>query len=231
MKASVILPTYNERENITDLIREIFEKAEPFEILVIDDDSPDRTWEVVENLGEPKVRLIRRLKERGLTSALKDAIAASYGDVVVWMDCDFSMPPSVIPGLLKELESSDIAIGSRYIKGASDKRDSLRERAGSWLINSMARLFLDPGIRDYTSGFVAAKKEVFKEINLTGDYGEYCIDFLYRAKRKGFKVKEVPYICITRQYGESKTARGLFEYLKRGIGYVNTILRLRFLSR
>jgi len=228
LKTSVILPTYNERENITGLIEEILEKAIPFEVLVIDDDSPDRTWEVVENLGDPRVRVIRRVGERGLTSAIRKGIAESKGDAVVWMDCDFSMPPSVIPSLIESLESSDIAIGSRYIEGARDERASLRERLGSRVINTIARFLLGSGIKDYTSGFVAAKREVFKEIDIKGDYGEYCIDFLYRAKRDGFTIREVPYICVTRRAGESKTAVNLFNYLRRGLRYLYTVLRLRF---
>lgn len=234
LRASIILPTYNERENITSLIREIIEKVNPSEIIIVDDDSPDRTWEVVENLADPRVRLIRRVKERGLTSAIKEGISASTGDVVVWMDCDFSMPPSVIPELLRTLEGSDIAIGSRYVHSGKDNRDSFRERIGSWMVNRLAKLLLDPSISDYTSGFVAARKDIFSPeldsgINLEGDYGEYCIDLLYRAKTRGLTVKEVPYICITRRHGESKTATNIFKYLKRGMGYLYTILRLRYL--
>lgn len=226
-KTSVILPTYNERENLADLIKEILEMVTPHEIIVIDDDSPDRTWEVVERFDDPRVKLIRRIKERGLTSAIKDGIAASTGDVVIWMDCDFSMPPSVIPKLLKALEESDIAIGSRYVSIARDDRRFFRERAGSWMINRLAKFLLEPSIKDYTSGFVAAKKEIFNIIDLKGDYGEYCIDLLYKAKRSGFTIKEVPYVCVSRRYGESKTATGIFKYIKRGMGYLYTILRSR----
>jgi dolichol-phosphate mannosyltransferase len=228
LNVSIILPTYNERENITALIEEILNKLNPAEIIVVDDDSPDRTWEVVKNFDDPRVKLIRRTDERGLTSAIKTGITAATGDIVVWMDCDFSMPPSIIPELLRALDESDIAIGSRYIPGARDRRDSFRERIGSWIINRLARLFLDHSINDYTSGFVAAKKAVFDKIDLRGDYGEYCIDFLYRAKKKGFTVKEIPYICVTRKYGKSKTATNLFKYLKHGMGYISTIFRLRF---
>jgi dolichol-phosphate mannosyltransferase len=233
MKTSIILPTYDERANITFLIREILKEVNPIEIIVVDDDSPDRTWEVVEALGDPRVRVIRRIGEKGLTSAIKRGISASTGDVVVWMDCDFSMPPSIISELLKAVEEYDIAIGSRYVGEAKDDRDSFRERIGSWMINKFAQFLLDPLIHDYTSGFVAAKKEIFNPesssgIDLKGDYGEYCIDLIYRAKRKGFTIKEVPYICVTRRHGESKTATNIFRYLKRGMGYLYTILRLRF---
>ncbi len=228
MKTSIILPTYNESENITALISEILEKVNPVEVIVIDDDSPDRTWEVEKNLNDPRVRVMRRTEERGLTSAIKAGISASTGDVVVWMDCDFSMPPPVIPELLMAVEEYDIAIGSRYIGNAKDDRDSLRERIGSRMINRFAKFLLDPSINDYTSGFVAAKRAVFDKIDLRGDYGEYCIDLLYHAKRKGLAIKEIPYICVTRRHGESKTAINLFKYLKRGMSYISTVLRLRF---
>lgn len=235
MRESIILPTYNERVNIGALLREILEKVNPAEVIVVDDDSPDRTWEVVKNFDDPRVKLIRRTDERGLTSAIKRGITSAIGDVVVWMDCDFSMPPSVIPELLKAVEEYDIAIGSRYVDGAKDDRESLRERAGSWIINRLARFILDPSINDYTSGFVAARKKIFSPdsetfsgVHLKGDYGEYCIDLLYSAKRKGFTIKEIPYVCITRRHGESKTATNIFKYLKRGMGYIYTILRLKF---
>lgn len=228
MKASIILPTYNERANITFLIREILKEVNPTEIIVVDDDSPDGTWEVVEALEDPRVRVIRRIGEKGLTSAIKRGISVSTGDIVVWMDCDFSMPPSVIPELLKAVEECDIAIGSRYVDGGRDDRGSIRERIGSFLINRLAKFFLNSSINDYTSGFVAARKKVFESIDLKGDYGEYCIDLLYIAKRKGFTIKEIPYICVTRKHGESKTATNLFKYLKRGMGYISTIFKLRF---
>lgn len=227
---SVVLPTYNERDNIGPLIQALLAQVqEPVEVWVVDDDSPDGTWQVVQALAEedPRVHLLRRVGERGLTSALAAGIAASRGEVVVWMDCDFSMPPEVVPPLVAALEGAGVAVGSRYVRGGQDVGHSWMARAFSWAINLFASLLLGWGVRDYTSGFIAARREVLERIPLQGDYGEYCIDFLYRAQRAGYRVVEIPYTCAERASGESKTGANVLDYLRRGWKYVWTVLRLR----
>ncbi|NLE76331.1 MAG: polyprenol monophosphomannose synthase [Chloroflexi bacterium] len=234
VNVSVVLPTYNEAENIGPLTLAILAHlTDPVEVWVVDDDSPDGTWGVVANLAaqDPRVRLLRRTDARGLTSAISAGIAASSGDVVVWMDCDFSMPPEVIPQLVYALRTgADVALGSRYVPGGGDVGHSWMARAFSWTINAFAALLLGWGVRDYTSGFVAARREVLERIPLQGDYGEYCIDLLHRAQRLGYQVEEIPYTCVTRASGESKTGANALDYLRRGWKYVRTILQLR-LSR
>jgi dolichol-phosphate mannosyltransferase len=228
-KVSIVLPTYNEKDNIVDLIRAIQKSFDgDVEIIVVDDDSPDKTWQVVEKIATKDIRLLRRLDQKCLTTAISDGIAISKGEVVGWMDCDFSMPPEVLPKLAKALDEYDIAIGSRYIKGGKDVRNTPVGIIGSILINYFAKYLLDPSITDYTTGFVVAKKKVLEDIGLKGDYGEYCIDLLYKALKKGYKIKEIPYYCIPRKFGESKTAPSLLKYLQRGTKYINTILRLKF---
>ncbi len=230
MNVSVVLPTYNERDNIGKLIEAILAVLDPDpEIIIVDDDSPDGTWQIVQTIAEtkPGVELLHRIDERGLRSAIAAGIARSQGEIVVWMDCDFSMPPELIPELVAALDECDLAVGSRYVKGGQDVGHSLVGRAFSRTINLFASLLLDDSIKDYTSGFLAVRREVLDHIQLRGDYGEYCIDLLYRAKRKGFKVKEIPYRCAPRRAGESKTATGISGYLRHGWKYVVTILRLR----
>lgn len=228
-KVSIVLPTYNEKDNIIVLIKSIQEHlTNSTEIIVVDDDSPDKTWQLVEELNDDNVKILRRMDQNCLTTAISDGITKSAGEFVGWMDCDFSMPPETLPILVDALDEYDIAIGSRYIKGGKDIRDTYVGIAGSILINTFAKYFLDPSITDYTSGFVMAKKKVLEDIGLRGDYGEYCIDFLYRSLKKGYKIKEIPYHCIPREFGESKTAPSLWKYLKRGTGYIKTILNLRF---
>ncbi len=230
---SVILPTYNERDNIGPLIEAILRVLDGREVqvLVVDDDSPDGTWQVVQQMAaaDRRVELLRRTDERGLTSAIATGIARAAGDIVVWMDCDFSMPPEVIPALVEAVERGhDVALGSRYVRGGRDVGHSLIGRLFSRTINLYASLLLDWAIKDYTSGFIAARREVFDHVDLRGDYGEYCIDMLYRAKRRGFRIVEIPYDCVPREAGESKTATSVWGYLRRGIKYVLTVLRLRF---
>ena len=165
LSLTAILPTYNERDNIPILIEGILAAVQtPVQVLVVDDNSPDGTWQVVQEIAarEPRVRLLRRTTERGLTSAIWAGIRAADTDAVSWMDCDLAMPPETIPLLLERLNAgADIAIGSRYVPGGSDPGHSLMARAFSVVINTFASLLLGWGVRDYTSGFVAARRQVF----------------------------------------------------------------------
>ena len=230
---TLILPTYNERDNIVPLIQRSLNALAAYqtEVLVVDDDSPDGTWRLVSELAErdSRVRLIRRTEERGLTSAILTGIQAARGAWVGWMDCDLSMPPEQLPQLAAELaRGADMAIGSRYVPGGRDVAHGWIGLGFSRTINLMASLLLGWRIKDYTSGFILARRQVFERIQLRGDYGEYCIDMLYRAQRAGFRIVEVPYTCVPRRTGQSKTATHPLGYIKRGWKYVLTILRLRF---
>jgi glycosyltransferase involved in cell wall biosynthesis len=229
LTVSVVLPTYNERDNIAELIAAIRQNLPQPEIVVVDDDSPDGTWQLVQELAarDSQVRLVRRTNERGLTSAIQRGIDESRGEVVFWMDCDFSMPPATMPLLLKAVaDGADVAIGSRYAPGGRDARGDRMPIAFSAVINVVARLLLGGPVRDYTTGFVAARRRVLEPIRLQGDYGEYCIDFLARAKRRGFRIVEVGYVCKPREFGESKTAPSFMGFIRRGRKYVTTVLRL-----
>lgn len=228
---SIVLPTFNERDNIAPLIDGLIAHMGPIptEIIVVDDDSPDGTADIVASQAarHDGVRLLSRVGERGLTSAIEAGIRQSRGNIVVWMDCDLSMPPEVVPHLVEAVDcGSDIALGSRYVAGGRDVGHSWTGRAFSRTINLFASLFLSRGIRDYTSGFIAARRNVFDRLALRGDYGEYCIDLLAGAQALGLSMKEIPYTCTPRQRGESKTALNPWGYVRRGRKYVTTILRL-----
>lgn len=246
-----VLPTYNERDNIGPLIDRILASAiTPHVVLVVDDDSPDATWQVVEekmalyNIGRDegagaaygssvKVVLSRRIGESGLTSAIQHgidfAITRFGANVITWMDCDLSMPPEDLPKLVAEVveRHTDLAVGSRWIAGGADVAHGFTARLLSWVINQFARFMLGRQLHDYTSGFIAGRATLFQQIRLNGDYGEYCIDLLARAVRMGFTVREIPYICVPRTAGDSKTGANLWHYLVRGRKYVATILMLR----
>lgn len=227
---SVILPTYNERENILWLVPTISEllKDRWHEIIVVDDNSPDRTWEIVPNMNQKNVRLIRRMKNRGLTNSLNEGIAEAKGTYVVWMDADFSHPPELIPDLLSTLDRGDcdVAIASRFIKHAG-MHFGLARQAFSRSLNLFAKIFLTRKITDYTSGFVAAKRGIFKTMRLEGEYGEYCIQFLYQVHLANLVVKEIPYLYVPRQFGETKTAPALRAYIRHGLAYGWTVLKQR----
>ncbi len=232
-----VLPTYNERDNIGPLITGVLESAiTPHMILVVDDNSPDGTAAVVEQMTERynpgAVVLVRRIGEKGLTSAIQrgidEAINTYHADIVTWMDCDLSMPPQDIPKLIGAIieGEADLAVGSRWIAGGDDVAHGLMARTLSRIINGFAILLLGNQVHDYTSGFIAGRAEVFHKIRLNGDYGEYCIDLLGRAVKAGFQVREVPYVCVPRTAGDSKTGAILWDYLVKGRKYVATIWKV-----
>lgn len=236
---SIIFPTYNEKDNIIDLISEtglyiLNHVGKPFEFIVVDDDSPDKTWSIVQEKfrNDAKVRVVRRVTEKGLSSAIWRGIQEARGSVVAWMDCDFSMPPYKLAELINKVyEGYDIAVGSRFIKGAKDVRgpaDSWTAVVLSRLMNYFISFVLKCSFKDYTSGFVAARKKVFADIKIRGEYGEYFIDFIYNVYQKGYRIIELPYYCIPRRAGSSKTGLNLIDYLKRGSKYILLTLKLKF---
>ena len=239
-KVSIVLPTLDEAENIIPLIMAITQAVPHFhEIIVVDDNSPDGTARLVEEYAKKNdLRVkVEKANRIGLTKSIWRGIEKSTGDVVVWMDCDFSMPPELIPQLLKVIdERYDIAVGSRFVPGGSFKKDT-KGTQDTWLavalsrmMNYSIRFFLERGFHDYTSGYVAVRKIVFDSIKLKGDYGEYFIDFIFRAIKRGYTYKEIPYICVPRKSGYSKTGTNILQFLKRGQKYVTTTIELRWLA-
>ncbi len=231
MTVSVVLPTYCERDTILALIGEIRAAMGAAEIVVVDDDSPDRTWAVVEEAAraDPHLRLIRRIGRRGLPGAIAEGLAAGTGESLVWLDADGSMPPKVIPDLIGALQGAEVAVASRYVPGGEDARESRLRIATSRLLNLIASTVLCRDVRDYTSGFVAVRRGALEQVPLRTDYvyGDYCIDFLYRACRAGLRVREIPYRNVERQAGETKTAPDLGRFFALGLAYLRTILRLK----
>ena len=237
-RLSVILPTYNEAENIVPLIDAIANALRSVhEIIVVDDNSPDGTADrVKEAIGTgkyPFLKLERRLKDRGLTNSIWRGIELATGNTVGWMDCDFSMSPKYLPVLLSLIEADyDVAVGSRFLLGGKWKPDTRNPEDTflgiilSRLMNLFIQICLDHRFRDYTSGFVVVRKEIFDRIKLRGDYGEYFIDFIYRALKLNYRVVEVPYVWRRRRAGYSKTGLNLQGYCRRGWKYIATTLRL-----
>ena len=259
VEVSIILPTYNEADNIGELVSRIKVSCREisFEILIVDDNSPDGTSTISEKLAVDYnfIRVINRSNLRGLTSAIQTGIDLSEGDIVVWMDADMSMPPELIPELIQSIENGyDIAVGSRFVKGGGFEvarkngeqmsvlhifhiyqnvkktNDSFVLQMLSFLLNYFIWVMLDKSFKDYTSGFIAIKKSILKDIRLSGDYGEYFIVLIYMCIKMRYKIIEVPYISMPRVAGESKTGSNLFDYLRRGYKYVVTTIRLRLFS-
>ena len=235
---SVIMPTLNEAENIASLIRCTVAELRKagiadIEILVVDDDSPDRTWEVASRMACPpaRVEVIRRMEDHGLTASLSEGFQAARHDVIVWLDCDFSHPPECIPQMLSKLDQGfDVVVNSRYMAGGGEKRvgqGGALQKFLSTMLNWAARFILVPSFTDYTSGFISVRREVLQAVPLRGDYGEYFVDFIFRVLRKNYRVCELPYTAMPRRSGESKTGAHLLQYLNRGRKYLFAIIRLR----
>lgn len=236
-----VLPTYNERDNIDLLVRGILDHATtPHIVLVVDDNSPDGTADVVRALAaelntpeQQRVMLYVRTGQKGLTTAIQTGIDLAIhtlgADIVTWMDCDLSMPPADVPRLTAAIieDGADMAVGARWIPGGADVAHGLVARTLSRVINGLAVAMLGSQVHDYTSGFIAGRAPLLRGLRLQGDYGEYCIDLLGRTVRAGLRVQEVPYVCVPRTAGESKTGANLWDYLVKGRKYVATIWRLR----
>lgn len=233
---SIVLPTYNERENIQLLLAQLREVLTlPYEAIVVDDDSPDLTWQAVEAIAatQPNVRLLRRTTVRGLTSAIDDGIRLARAPLVMWMDVDLSMPPAKIPELLRAIEAgADVAVGSRYVPGGGDARAVSLHLAVQLMLSKLLSILggwlLGCRFRDWSSGFIVLRRALLEDYNLRGDYGEYFIDLIYTLiKHRHARVVEVPYVLTPRQIGESKTATNLWGFVRRGRKYLATVWRLR----
>lgn len=229
---SVILPTYNERDSIRDAIDSILNTLRsPLEIIVIDDNSPDKTWKIVQDLSyvNNNIKLLRRLKQKGLTSAIRDGISIAQGEIIILMDVDFSLPDDILMRMVGSLDNFDIAVCSRYVGDGRDFRNSFRVFT-SRIFNLFAAWFLNSNIRDLNSGFLAFKKNVVDLSSLRGQYGEYCIGLLYQAQKGGLRITELPYSYTSREKGQSKTTSNIFRFIQYGLLYVFSVLRLKCAS-
>lgn len=239
MMISVVMPTFNEALNITSMIRETMKVISTNdEIIVVDDNSPDGTSKVVTDLQKEysNLRLVTRVNERGLTSAIQKGIEESKGNIIVWLDCDMCQHPSYIPSVVAPIieNKADVVVGSRYVSGGGDARlvsNKFTVKVQvflSWLLRMMTSIILCCRFADWSSGFIAVKKEVLhKNGALFGDYGEYFMILIYKAIKNGYRVIEVPYTLTARVHGYSKTATNLFGLVKRGRKYLWMIVRLR----
>ncbi len=228
MRTSIILPTYNERDNIVDLIHSILEHVGSagldYEIVVVDDSSPDGTAMAVrERFGDnPRVRVIVRT-ERGLATAIKHGILNSFGEIIVVMDTDFNHDPKMIPQMVKFLEYYDIIIGSRFVM-AGGMEDRTRYFL-SFLYNLFIRLLFRTQVQDNLSGFFSIYREKLMEMDLDHifyGYGDYFIRLLITAWRKNLNMLEVPVFYRLRLHGHSKT-----QAIRVFWQYTRSVLRLR----
>ncbi|ASJ10397.1 dolichol monophosphate mannose synthase [Thermococcus sp. P6] len=219
MKISVIVPTYNERENLEELFERIDRalRGYDYEIVVVDDDSPDGTWKFATGLSDRyPVKVIRRTREKGLSSAVIRGFREAEGDVFVVMDADLQHPPEVIPELLRAIEGgADIAVASRYVPGGGVKNWYWYRRLISRGAIMIGRLALPKirNVRDPVSGFFALRREVVENVDLNPVGFKILLEILIKGNYG--KVAEVPFTFGLRKAGESKLGTGtIFNYLR-----------------
>ena len=211
----VIIPSYNESENIIEIINDITKQKESFNVLIVDDNSPDKTYELVEEeiIKKPKrVFLIRRKKKLGLGSAyiegFKWAIDNGY-ERIFEMDADYSHDPKDLSRMNVFLDNDgyDVVIGSRYISGVNVVNWPIQRVLLSYFASLYARLITGVPLRDLTSGFVGYKVSVLKSVlkeNVRFNGYAFQIEMKFKAYSKGFKIIEIPIIFTDRTKGESK---------------------------
>ncbi len=230
MKTLIIVPTYNELENLPLLVEKIFSNAPETDILVVDDNSPDGTGALVDKMSaeDPRVHVLHRSGKLGLGTAyiagFKYAIAHNY-DAAFEMDADFSHDPRYLPDFLAKIEYADLVIGSRYIPGGSTPNWSWRRRLLSGGANIFARTVLFMPVHDCTAGFRCYRREVLERLGLdtieSQGYG-FQVEMAYRVQKYGFKIVETPIVFVDRRVGKSKMSRAI---VLEGFTYV---LRARF---
>jgi len=212
MKTSIILPTYNEKENITDLIQAIFSTLASdgidYEIVVVDDNSPDGTAGAIQQNfdGDGRVKLFVRTRDRGLATALRYGIENSDGEILVFMDTDFNHDPAIIPQMIKFLEYYDIIIGSRFVM-AGGMEDRFRQFS-SLIYNYGIRLLFKTPVHDNLSGFFSIYRDKLESMDLDQiyyGYGDYFIRLLMVAHKRGYNMLEIPVFYRLRLHGHSKT--------------------------
>ena len=214
-KILVVIPTYNESENIPRLIPQVLAQDPGIEVLVVDDGSPDGTGGIVRAMGEkdPRVHLLERASKMGLGTAyvagFRFALDGNY-DFVFEMDADFSHNPAEIPAFLGKTADADLVVGSRYTNGVRVLNWPMQRLLLSWTANVWTRFWTGLPLDDATGGFKCYRIEVLRGINLNAIRSNgyaFQIEMSYMAWRKGFRLREIPIVFLDRNAGQSKMSK------------------------
>jgi dolichol-phosphate mannosyltransferase len=230
VRLSVISPTFNEAENVPRLVEHL-ERALSgidYEILIVDDNSPDLTWSIAEriSLTNPRVRTIRRMENPGLGVAVIDGFSAARGEMLACIDADLQHDPSILPRMLEELQrGAGVVVGSRHVDGGSTGEWKRLRRLESWIATKTAQFLLGFKLEDPLSGYFLVWRKDFWEVKeqLNGQGFKILLEIL--ARFKDSRVTEVPYTFRPRTQGESKLSS------KVALLYVQQLLRLCSESR
>lgn len=215
----IVIPTYNEAENIPRIVPAVLETVPEVHILIVDDNSPDGTGELADELAaqDARVHVLHRTSKDGLGRAyiagFRWALERSYGRVFEF-DADFSHDPGYLPAMIKALKTeADVIIGSRYVSGGGTRNWTLLRKFISQGGGLYARTVLGVHVRDLTSGFIGYRRRVLETLDLdkidASGYG-FQIEMKYRAVQRGFVVQEFPIVFVDREVGQSKMSSGIF---------------------
>lgn len=223
--ATIVVPTYNERQNLPRLVEAIAKHMRsPYEIIIVDDSSPDGTGDLATDLArEHPIRVLRRPAKSGLGSAYRDGFREAKGDVVFEMDADLSHDPRYLPALIEAIEQgADIAIGSRYVADGNVVGWNWYRKLVSGVGNGLAKVMLGLRVKDVTSGYRAYAREAAGLVQEAQSDGyAFQVEALYLARRRGLRVAEVPITFENRTVGQSKLGAGEF------MRFLQTLGRLR----
>ena len=239
MSFSVILPTLNENGHILKLIEEISiifkTQKKNFEIIVVDDNSSDGTYESVKkfqtNNSYLKV-ILRKDKKKNLANSINDGIIDSKYENIIWMDADFQHPPKYIKEFISNCENFDVIISSRFLRESRRyfNNPSLEKEINenqSYIFNKLCSKILFKDITDYTSGYICVKKRFFKNYKLNGYYGDYFLDMIAKFKHDNLNILEIPFKDDVRASGESKTVVTInLKYLYTCFRYLITLFKV-----
>jgi dolichol-phosphate mannosyltransferase len=233
MKTVVMLPTYNERENIKNIIEAVLRQDSTLDVLIVDDSSPDGTGRIADEMAgkDERIHVLHRT-ERGRGTAglagFKWAIRNGY-DYLVEMDADFSHDPKVISDFKREIEGYDVVIGSRYVPGGASQGWSLKRRIISRVANAYARALLGLNINDCTGGYKMFSVSALAQLDLDHYLSDKSIydgpETLLRLTRKGFKIKEIPITFRERAAGKSKISAE--KIMRNIINHINLRIKLK----
>ena len=222
-KTSIILCTYNEADYIKETVIKLENNINNLELVIVDDNSSDGTADIIKKLNNNnKYNLFFRKKSRSLASAFVRGIIETTGDYIGWVDTNMGELAPKFNDMIKELESdNDLVVLSRYIKGGGDKRVLFRS-LGSKYFNIFSRMLLRLPIKDLTNSVFLMKRTIMDEVTFLGyGHGEFFLEFLYNAHKKGFKIKEIPHVQKKDEdLLNSKSAPNLIKFFYHGLMYV-----------
>ena len=222
---SIILSTFNEKLSIEFTISELIKYLPGVEIIVVDDNSPDGTLEVLKKINYENLKILSRKKTKGLASAFLLGLINTSGDIIGWLDSNMGDTAKKFPEMLQYLKEADIVILSRYVAEGKDERNKIRVIA-SYLLNKFSKLILRSKINDLSSGIFLMKREVLNDVvPVAKGHGEFMMEFLYKAEKRGNKIIEIPYIQPIDIEGHSKSFPNIAKFLYLGFFYLVRIIQ------